>query len=274
MNSEAVETLMRRIADDVIRPRFRSLADAEITTKTGPHDLVTVADVEAERALTPLLREIEDIAVVGEEATEHDASLLDLLGSEPAAWTVDPVDGTWNFAHGKVDYAVMVARVVGGQTHDGWILHPETGDLFGAQRGEGAWVVRGEGGKPEALPVFDGPARPLSALRGVAIARFLPGGLAEGVAGLAEDVGEVVPPRMCAGWDYWDLANGTNDFLLWSRAKPWDHAPGVAIVRELGYVARYLDGTDYRPELPGQPFLVARANEWDAVAERITARMN
>ncbi|WP_084079230.1 inositol monophosphatase family protein [Demequina sp. NBRC 110057] len=272
MSYESVETVMRRVADELIRPRFRSLSEGEIDTKSGPNDLVTIADIESERALTPLLREIEDIAVVGEEATEKDPSLTDLLATEPAAWTVDPVDGTWNFAHGKVDYAVMVARVVSGEAADGWILHPETGDLFGARRGEGAWVVRGADAAREPLPSHAAGARPLEQLRGVAISRFLPGGLAEGVAGLNEDVAEVVPPRMCAGWDYWDLATGALDFLLWSRAKPWDHAPGVAIVRELGYAARYLDGTDYRPDRESQPFLVARESEWQAVADRIAAR--
>lgn len=264
---------MRRVADDVIRPRFRSLADGEISTKTGPHDLVTVADVESERMLTPLLREIEDIAVVGEEATENDPALTDLLATEPAAWTVDPVDGTWNFAHGKVEYAVMVARVVGGEAADGWILHPETGDLFGAVRGEGAWVVRGPGAARESLEPFVGPARPLSELRGVAIARFRTEGGPEAVTALSADVAEIVPPRMCAGWDYWDLATGALDFLLWSRAKPWDHAPGVAIVRELGYAARYLDGSEYRPDQPSQPFIVAREAEWDAVAARIRTHL-
>ncbi|MFV0286862.1 MAG: inositol monophosphatase family protein, partial [Demequina sp.] len=197
--------------------------------------------------------------------------LTDLLVTEPAAWTVDPVDGTWNFAHGKVDYAVMVARVVGGEAADGWILQPETGDLFGAQRGQGAWVVRGADAAREPLAPLTGAARPLAQLRGVAIARFLPDGLAEGVAGLGDDVAEVLPPRMCAGWDYWDLATGATDFLLWSRAKPWDHAPGVAVVRELGYAARYLDGSDYRPDLPSAPFLVARESEWQAVADSIAA---
>nr|WP_284329325.1 inositol monophosphatase family protein [Demequina litorisediminis] len=119
------------------------------------------------------------MAVVGEEATEHDPSLTDLLATEPAAWTVDPVDGTWNFAHGKVDYAVMVARVVGGEAADGWILHPETGDLFGAQRGQGAWVVRGPMPPVSRSRLSPGPHGRWHSLRGVAIARFLPDGLAE-----------------------------------------------------------------------------------------------
>ncbi|GMA35250.1 hypothetical protein GCM10025876_14540 [Demequina litorisediminis] len=53
MSYESVETVMRRVADELIRPRFRALSEGDIDTKSGPHDLVTIADVESEKALTP-----------------------------------------------------------------------------------------------------------------------------------------------------------------------------------------------------------------------------
>src|SRR5690554_3734257 len=121
---------MRDVAEDIIRPRFRTLADGDISSKSGPSDLVTIADTEAELAITPLLADIEAIPVVGEEAAETNPALTELLGTSAAAWTVDPVDGTWNFAHGKPAYAVMVGHVVGGDIHGGWILLPETGDML------------------------------------------------------------------------------------------------------------------------------------------------
>jgi fructose-1,6-bisphosphatase/inositol monophosphatase family enzyme len=263
---------MRDVADREIRPRFRALADGDITSKSGPNDLVTVADTEAERALIPLLAAIEDIPVVGEEATELDPSLPDLLGTAPAAWTVDPVDGTWNFAHGSVEYAVMVARVEGGAAQAGWILHPETGDMLHGATDAPATVRTAAGVVTEVDSVADAPARPLSQLRGMATLTFAPGPVAEGLAGLTADVAEVTPPRMCAGWDYWDLLKGDLDFIMYFRAKPWDHAPGAAILRAAGYAVRHLDGAEYRPGDPGRPFLAARAQEWDALAAVIRAR--
>lgn len=267
-----VDQAMRDVAERIIRPRFRALEDGEVDTKTGPNDLVTVADVEAERALTPLLAGIEDIPVVGEEATEEDPALPELLGTSPAAWTVDPVDGTWNFAHGAVEYAVMVARVAGGDTHTGWILHPETGDMLHGGLDAPATVTAADASVVSIGSVTGAPARQVAELRGMATLTFAPGPVAEGLAGLTQDVAEVTPPRMCAGWDYWDLLRGDLDFLMYFRAKPWDHAPGVAIARAAGFAARHLDGAEYRPGDPGRPFLVARAQEWDAVAAAVVAR--
>ncbi len=263
---------MRDVADDIIRPRFRALTEGDIDTKSGPDDLVTIADVEAERALTPLLIAIEDQPVVGEEATALDPSLPDLLATARAAWTVDPVDGTWNFAHGSMDYAVMVAHVVGGDAHSGWILQPETGNLIHGGVDSPVTVTNDDGTLREVPSVGAEPARPLSELRGMAILKYAPNAAAADLAGLVEDVGEITPPRMCAGWDYWDLVDGELDFLLYFRAMPWDHAPGAAICRAAGYTVRHLDGAEYRPGAPGRPFLVARESEWEALAEAIRTR--
>lgn len=260
---------MRRVADELIRPRFRTLAESQISTKEGPNDLVTIADVEAERALTPLLQEIEDIPVVGEEATADNPALPEVLGTADAAWTVDPVDGTWNFAHGREDYAVMVSHVVGGDLHAGWILHPETGNLVDAVVGADARLT-GADGVTRTLVAPSGGVRKLSQLRGMAVTRFMPDALREKVDALIPQLGTHTEPRMCAGWDYWDLLHGDVDFLLWSRAKPWDHAPGSAICTAAGFEARYLDtGEPYRPALPGRPFMVARPGEWDVIAAEL-----
>ncbi|WP_203653246.1 inositol monophosphatase family protein [Demequina activiva] len=272
MNIDAVDQAMRDVADREIRPRFRALKDGDITAKSGPNDLVTVADVEAERVLTPLLAAIEDIPVVGEEATEQDPTLPEVLGTAQAAWTVDPVDGTWNFAHGSVEYAVMVARVQDGAAQAGWILHPETGDLLHGATDAPATVRTAAGDVRAVASVADAPARPLSQLRGMMTLTFAPGPVAECLAGMTEDVAEITPPRMCAGWDYWDVLSGHLDFVMYFRAKPWDHAPGAAILRAAGFAVRHLDGAEYRPGDPGRPFLAARAQEWDALAEAIRAR--
>lgn len=288
MDIDAVSKVMRDVAEDIIRPRFRTLAAGEISSKSGPNDLVTIADTEAEWAITPLLADIKDVPVVGEEATDQNPQLPQKLATSAAAWTVDPVDGTWNFAHGKPAYALMVGHVVNGEADTGWILMPETGDLLHAQV-DGAVTVTNPGDSSTAAAraelgmepaskltrtiesVATAPARPLSQLRGMGVMEYAPADLAAGLAALTGDVGEVTAPRMCAGWDYWDLVAGDLDFLLYFRALPWDHAPGAAIARAAGYAVRHLDGTEYRPAEPGRPFMVARAQEWEALAEVVRA---
>ncbi|MEU4431896.1 inositol monophosphatase family protein [Nocardia rhamnosiphila] len=94
-------------AEIAIRPRFRRLTTDQIEEK-APNDLVTVADLEAERLISRGLLRILDIPVVGEEATAADPALLSALGDRQC-WLLDPIDGTSNLVSGRQEYAVMVA---------------------------------------------------------------------------------------------------------------------------------------------------------------------
>lgn len=129
---------------------FRHLAEGDIHLK-GPGDYVTEADLVSERALTERLRQIRDIPVVGEEASAADPSLPDRLGEVEAAWVVDPIDGTAHFVKGSPTYGVLVALVEHGESVAGWILHPETGNLYAAAIGEGA-TLNGERLPPREYP--------------------------------------------------------------------------------------------------------------------------
>ena len=59
-----VDALMREAAATHVLPRFGELSSGEVDTKSGPHDLVTVADREAEIAMTPALEEMLPGSVV------------------------------------------------------------------------------------------------------------------------------------------------------------------------------------------------------------------
>jgi fructose-1,6-bisphosphatase/inositol monophosphatase family enzyme len=66
--------------------------------------------------------------------------------------------------------------------------------------------------------------------------------------------------------DYPRLVDGAQDFVLFHRTLPWDHAPGTLLLREAGGVARRPDGSRYRPADDGLGLLNA-ADEacWDTV---------
>ncbi|WP_431904794.1 inositol monophosphatase family protein [Nonomuraea sp. bgisy101] len=88
-----VTEILLDAAEIAILPRFRALADGEVTEKS-PDEVVTVADREAEELISRGLRGVVDAPVVGEEATAGDPRLLMALREAPAAWLVDPLDGT------------------------------------------------------------------------------------------------------------------------------------------------------------------------------------
>ena len=232
MDTDAVLTMLREVAAEVVTPRFRALAEGEVMEK-NPGDLVTVADHEAEVILTRRLREAyPDAVVVGEEATSADPTLLQGLADVDHWFTVDPVDGTKNFVHGSPDHAVMVGEVRGGQPVRGWIWQPAHERAFVAERGAGAYA---DGRQiPDRTVGADGP------LRGVTSRRRLVGTALPGL-----------PPLeltwVCCGVDYPQLATGGADYVIYSGTMPWDHVPGTLLVSEVGGAARHLDGTPYRP---------------------------
>src|SRR3954468_11370059 len=142
----AVDQLLREAARVEIMPRFRNLSAHEVRQKSSAMDLVTDADEAAERMIAKGLRQVFPHAVlIGEEATEHDPSLLDRLEDADLAFLIDPVDGTKNFASGLPLFGVMVAAVMRGEVVAGIIHDPIGDDTAIAVRGDGAWTERRDG---------------------------------------------------------------------------------------------------------------------------------
>ena len=141
IDRDAVAALLREVAASEVLPRFRNLAKADVRAKTSAQDLVTLADLEAERVLTARLPALlPGSVVVGEEAAYADPRVLERLDGETPVWVIDPVDGTANFSAGRPTFAMIVALVDRGQTVAGWILDPLHDRMALAERGAGAWL--------------------------------------------------------------------------------------------------------------------------------------
>jgi fructose-1,6-bisphosphatase/inositol monophosphatase family enzyme len=245
--SEMVAELICAVAADQIMPRWQNLLGDQVSEKT-PGDLVTIADHESEARLTEALAGlIPGSRVVGEEAVSADPILLDGL-DRGCVWLVDPLDGTGNFVAGSPHFAVMVALVQDGVVEAGWICQPAHGLFYQAERGRGAFCngspVRA---KPSGQPRFTGafPTRYANASQQQLIDQ------------MRTDVDVALPGLMCAGVDYTRCIDGTQDFALFWRSLPWDHAPGALILTEAGGWAGWMDGTPYSV-CDQRPGLVAR----------------
>jgi fructose-1,6-bisphosphatase/inositol monophosphatase family enzyme len=251
---DEVGELVRQAARTVVLPMFRRLGDDDVDEK-APGEVVTVADREAEKILSAgLLRLLPGSAVVGEEAVADDPAVLDRLRGSGAVWLVDPIDGTANFAAGRTPFAVMVALLRDGAPVAGWILDVVPDRLAVAEAGSGAYL---DGVRVTAR----GDAPALDALRGAVMGRFLPGPLRGRVRQASARLGAVLPGQHCAGHEYPDIVADVQQFALFWRTLPWDHAPGVLFVREAGGVARRFDGCDYDPTDDRTGLLVAANDE-------------
>jgi len=245
---EAVAALLRRAASDIILPRFQKLERHHIREK-GPGDLVTIADTEAEHMLTPALQQLAPgSVVVGEEAVAANGGILDRLSGTDAVWLIDPVDGTFNFAHGNPNFAIIVAFVERGAVRGGWIHEPVEGETVWATEGAGAWRDSRRLQAPASPPIEQ--------MIGMVSGRLPNGARARDVLE-KNGVHDSFINIRCAGRTYTGLAEGRYHYAYFSRSKPWDHAAGWLIHREAGGHGAFLDGAAYAPARPNHPLLFA-----------------
>lgn len=259
----AVMEDMRRAAEAEVLPRFLGVTAEGIRTKTAPDDLVTDADLGAERRLTEALSaRLPGALLVGEEAVSADPSLLQRLGDTDLAVLIDPVDGTWHFAHGVPLFGMIVAIVSGGETVAGLIHYPLTGDFLAARRGQGAWHIA-RNGSFTRLSVA--PPAPIGEMHGFVPLHIFPTEDQPAYARRLLQFNRTTTWR-CSAYEYRMVATGAMSFSLNAELKPWDHAAGALIHHEAGGYGALLSGEAYRPAMTeGRLLLAPDAESWEAI---------
>ena len=251
-----ITALLREAAATEVLPRFRSLGEEDIQEKTSSADLVTVADLACEKFLTErLLDSFPGSIVIGEEAVAQDAGLMEVLRTDESVWIIDPIDGTWNFAHGDERFAVILAHVQGGETVGGWILDPVRDVVYCAEEGAGAWRddVRLSVAEPASL------AEMIAVLY---VGRKRTPELYERVQEVKEGIGGRLFTR-CAAFEYMSLVDQRAHYAIFTRLLPWDHVAGCLIHAEAGGYRAYLDGAPYVPYPEEKSLLLAPdAESW------------
>ncbi len=102
-----------------------------VSTKANPFDLVTQADVEAERAIVNAIKaKFPDHAFWTEESGQS--------GASDYVWLIDPLDGTTNFVHHYPMFSVTVSLLYQRAVILSVIYDPIHNELFVAEKGAGA----------------------------------------------------------------------------------------------------------------------------------------
>jgi fructose-1,6-bisphosphatase/inositol monophosphatase family enzyme len=232
-----VADLIREVAAAELLPRFRNLSKDEVRQKRA-NDFVTVADIASEQRLASGLAKIlPGVPVVGEEAVEDDAGLLDLIGRPgEMCWIVDPLDGTANFAAGKATFAVIVALIADRRTIGSWILDVPNGRMAIARAGRGVTL-------DGARVIGSAPAGAPDGFVGYKVIKAFDTQLP---AADRKRLGRVSTLR-CAGAEYLEILSGRAAFSLYRITKPWDHAAGALMMAEAGGGSLRFDGSHYEP---------------------------
>jgi len=191
--------------------------------KKGVTDLVTIADIESEKAIIRTIRKhFPDHTIIAEESGLKQ-------GNPRFQWIIDPLDGTTNFAHHLALCCISIAFAIDARTAVGIILNPMTDELFTATVGHGAFLNE----------------RPISVSETSTVSESL---LVTGFPYHYKDIFASVMTRFencliaaqgirrlgSAALDLCYVACGRFDAFWEQKLNPWDTAAGYLIAREAG----------------------------------------
>jgi myo-inositol-1(or 4)-monophosphatase len=222
-------------AGALLRARFEAGTERVLATKTTPTDLVSEADLAAQRLIHGLLSERRpDDGFLGEEGGDD-------RGSSGLRWVVDPLDGTVNFLFSIPQWCVSIAvedehAALAGVIHD-----PMRGETFTALRGEppelnGAVVHASRAEDLRTAMVASGFAYDarVREQQGAVFARLIH---------QVRDVRRFGSAALDLAW----TAAGRYDAYFERSVKPWDIAAGVLLCRSAGLEIRDLPATATLP---------------------------
>jgi myo-inositol-1(or 4)-monophosphatase len=222
----------------------------EVEAKSTPTDLVSEADLEAERAIRDLIAARRpDDAILGEEGD-------DVPGSTGLRWVVDPLDGTINYLFGIPQWCVSIAC----EGRVGVVLDPLRDELFTVRVGGQALMngvpLRGSRRDDLATAMVStgfGYDTNVRAAQAAVVARLLP---------QVRDIRRLGSAALDLAW----LAAGRYDAYYEYGLNAWDWAAGEMLCGAVGLETRHLDA------LPGTGagLLVAAPGIVDALEAIVT----
>ena len=194
-----------------------------VDAKSTLIDLVTEIDKKSEAIILAFIRErFPDHGILAEESGQS-------AGEADYFWTVDPLDGTTNYAQGLPIFSISIALSYRGQTVLGIVYAPVLNELYYAIRGQGAFLN-------------DKPIRVSEKKRLIdcVLATGFPYDVASHPANNIRSFGSLLPKTRAirrfgsAAYDLAGVACGRFDGYWELNLSPWDAAAGILLVEEAG----------------------------------------
>ena len=228
MSAATIAEEAARAAGALLLERFGT--ERALDTKSSPTDLVSEADLLAERTIRELLaRRAPDDAIMGEEGA-------DTPGTSGRRWIVDPLDGTINFLYGIPQWAVSVAC----EGVAGVVFDPNRDELFIAAdgraelNGEALQASRCDDLSRALVGTGFGYEAHVRRAQAEIVARVLP---------QVRDIRRAGSAALDLAW----AAAGRLDAFYEFGVKPWDIAAGTLLCSAAGLEVRELQASDALP---------------------------
>jgi myo-inositol-1(or 4)-monophosphatase len=199
-------------------------------TKSSPTDLVSEADVAAEKLIREALQSARpDDGMLGEEGS-------DTPGTSGLRWIFDPLDGTTNFLFGIPQWGVSIAVEDASGTLAGVVFDPMRDECWTAVR-DGQPTLNG---KALRRPQREGGLATALVATGFGYDADVRSAQAAGVTRLLPQVRDIRRAGSCAIDLAWTAA-GRYDAYYERGVKLWDIAAGELICATSGLHTRRLD---------------------------------
>jgi myo-inositol-1(or 4)-monophosphatase len=234
-NEREIAARAANSAGEILKGKFGKV---QHIGKKGEIDLVTEADLAAEKIILEMLRShFPKDNILSEEAGVRD-------GSSNRTWIVDPLDGTTNFAHGFPFFAVSIGLEIDAEIVLGIVYNPFMDEFFEARKGEGALL--------NGRPIYVSNARNLGESL---LATGFPYDIRERSNRIFDQFRTMVVGSRgvrragSAAIDLCYVAAGRLDGFWEENLKPWDTAAGAVIVLEAGGKLSTREGRVFTPYL-------------------------
>lgn len=227
---QTLETLVRDTGQKVLMPFFGH------TTRAWKADrsIVTEADVTTQKALQQALQQRwPELAFLGEEMDADEQYRL-MQEHIDGIWTVDPLDGTSNFAAGIPYFAISVALIVDAKVALSVVYDPNRDELFSFEAGAGSRL----NGEPLQLPEDCG--LPISRTIGVIDFKRLDAEMRQRLINTPPYSSQRSFGSVALDWCW--LAAGRYHLYLHGRSHLWDYAAGLHIFTGAGGQSCSFDG--------------------------------
>lgn len=229
-------TVARKAASagaEVIRTFHANRGSFAIRHK-GVHDIVTDADIAAEKEIIRVIREAFPNDNILSEETHNHTSI-----DSGRWWIIDPIDGTTNFAHGFPVFCPSVGYWENGKPHASCIIEVNSREEYYAEKGGGAFL----NGEPMKVSDIKDPSHALVGTGFPYNDLTILGDTMDLFKHMMLNVQAVRRPG-ASTFDLASVACGRYDAYYEFALKAWDVGAGALLVQEAGGVVTNWNGGD------------------------------
>lgn len=236
VNPSDIREILFNASKNIIIPSFGNLSKKQISYKNGI-DIVTDIDLQVEKKLKfQLSKLIKKSNFIGEEIYFKDPSILKYYLSNEYCWTVDPIDGTNNFAKSNENFAVMIALTKNKKIIQSFIYKPISDSFIFANK-YGTFF--------EEKKIYAQKNITIEKAIGSISTKYWEDSIKAKINSV-KNIFRKINSYGSIGCEYFDMALGLRNFTLLSRLYPWDHIPGIFIVRKAGGHDCHFDKIEYK----------------------------